>query len=62
MTQGSRNEGGDGIVRIMVLEFTDCDSAIFDEIMEVVNCHPDIEYDAEPGGYTEGDAGGCGRI
>ena len=31
-------------MRIMVLEFTDCDSAIFDEIMEVVNSHPDIEY------------------
>ena len=31
-------------MRIMVLEFTDCDSAIFDEIMEVVNRHPDIEY------------------
>ena len=31
-------------MRIMVLEFTDCDSAIFDEIMEVVNHHPDIEY------------------
>ena len=31
-------------MRIMVLEFKDCDSAIFDEIMEVVNCHPDIEY------------------
>ena len=31
-------------MRIMVLEFTDCDSAILDEIMEVVNRHPDIEY------------------
>ena len=31
-------------MRIMVLEFTDCDSAIFDEIMEVVNRHPGIEY------------------
>ena len=31
-------------MRIMVLEFKDCDSAIFDEIMEVVNRHPDIEY------------------
>lgn len=31
-------------MRIMVLEFKDCDFAIFDEIMEVVNRHPDIEY------------------
>ena len=31
-------------MRIMILEFKDCDSVIFDEIMEVVNCHPDIEY------------------
>ena len=35
MTRGNRNEGGDGTERIMVLEFKDCDSAIFDEIMEV---------------------------
>ena len=47
MTQGNRNEGGDGIMRIMVLEFTDCDSAIFDEIMEVVNRHPDMPKYAE---------------
>ncbi len=31
-------------MRIMVLEFNDYDSSIFDEIMEVVNRHPDIEY------------------
>ena len=31
-------------MRIMVSEFKDCDSVIFDEIMEVVNRHPDIEY------------------
>ena len=37
-------------MRIMVSEFKDCDSVIFDEIMEVVNHHPDIEY--EPGRDT----------
>lgn len=31
-------------MRIMILEFADCDSAIFDEVMEVVNRHSDIEY------------------
>jgi len=31
-------------VRIMILEFADCDSAIFDEVMDVVNRHSDIEY------------------
>lgn len=31
-------------MRIMVLEFKDYDSFIFDEIMEVVNRHPEIEY------------------
>lgn len=30
-------------MRIMVLEFKDYDSFIFDEIMEVVNSHSDIE-------------------
>ncbi len=33
-----------GIVRIMVLELKDQDSPIFDKIMEVVKCCPDIEY------------------
>ncbi len=31
-------------MRIVVLELHDQDSGIFDEIMEVVNRHPDIEY------------------
>ena len=33
-----------GIVRIMVLELKDQDSPIFDKIMEVVKCCPDIEH------------------
>lgn len=31
-------------MRIMVLELPDHDSAVFDEIMKVVERHPDIEY------------------
>ena len=31
-------------MRIMVLELKDQDSPIFDKIMEVVKCCPDIEY------------------
>ncbi len=31
-------------MRIVVLELHDPDSSIFDEIMEVVNRHPNIEY------------------
>lgn len=37
-------ERGDGIVRIVALELQDQDSGIFDEIMEVVNRHLNIEY------------------
>ena len=33
-----------GIVRILVLELKDQDSPIFDKIMEVVKCCPDIEH------------------
>ena len=31
-------------MRILVLELKDQDSPIFDKIMEVVKCCPDIEY------------------
>lgn len=31
-------------MHVMVLEFKDYDSFIFDEIMEVVSRHPEIEY------------------
>ena len=41
---GKQQERDDGIVRIMVLEVRDQDSPIFDEIMKVVERHPDIEY------------------
>ncbi len=31
-------------MRIVILELHDQDSSIFDEIIDVVKCHPDIEY------------------
>lgn len=34
---------GDGIGRILVIEFSEQDSTVFDEVMEVLKHHPDFE-------------------
>lgn len=36
-------KGGDGIGRILVIEFDEQDSPVFDEVMDVLRRHPDFE-------------------
>ncbi len=35
---------GDGIGRILMIEFGEQDSPAFDEVMDILKCHPDFDY------------------
>lgn len=37
-------EEGDSIGRILLVEFSEQDSSVFDEVMEVLKRYPDFEY------------------